>query len=142
MPTQTLTVTATPSSAPTALDEEVKLSITIPKELGYSMFPLVLKIEPKAGNLNPEASKNVINGVPIGLPVEYGQSMFEDKTNQSFWFLFTLNYSDYDPTVDNTYDLYFKTVRSGDNSTQIRIWDKPKDGTDTHYFYRVDDLAI
>ena len=130
IPTQNLVVTATPTAAPTVMDEEVKLSITIPKELGYSMFPLVLKIEPEAGNLNPDANKNEINGVPIGLPVQYGESMFEDKTTSSFWFLFTVNYSDYDPVNGSTFDLYFKTIQSGDNSTAIRVWDN----NDPHFF--------
>ena len=124
IPTQDLTLAVDPTSVPDGLSQEVKLSITLPKDLGYSVFPLVLKIEPKDGNLNPIPSKNKIGDDEFGLPVEHGKSMFTDKTDNSFCFLFTVNFSDYDQASGSTYDLYFSTIRGGANHTTIAVQDR------------------
>lgn len=124
IPTQDLTLAVDPTSVPDGLSQEVKLSITLPKDLGYSVFPLVLKIEPKDGNLNPVPAKNKIDGVEFGLPVEHGKSMFSDKKDNSFCFLFTVNFSDYDQATGSTYDLYFSTIRGGANHTTIAVQDR------------------
>lgn len=124
IPTQELTLAVDPTSVPDGIGQEVKLSITLPKDLGYSLFPLVLKIEAEDGNLNPVAEKNKINDVEIGLPVEYGDSMFTGKTGNSFFFLFTVNFSDYDQATGGTYDLYFRSIRTGENHTTIAVQDK------------------
>ena len=124
IPTQELTLAVDPTSITDGIGKEVKLSITLPKDLGYSLFPLVLKIEAEEGNLNPVAEKNKINGVEVGLPVEYDESMFPDKSGNSFYFLFTVNFSDYDQSKGSTYDLYFRTIREGENHTTIAIQDR------------------
>lgn len=126
IPTQYLTLSVSPAKIPTGVNQEVALTIDLPKDLGYSVFPLVLKIEPKDGNLNPNASKNVINDEAIGLPVEYGPTMFTDqgKTGNTFYFLFTVNFSDYNQSTGSSYTLYFNTIRNGDNATTIAVQDK------------------
>lgn len=115
--------------------QNLKLSITLPKDLGFSLFPLVLKIEANEGDLNPSVSMNNrgnvfgdtetdTKSIAVDLPTEYGQSMF-GGSNNTFYFLFTINYSDYDPTSDNnTYTLYFKKTRTSDNSTKVGVRDK------------------
>lgn len=53
--------------------------------------------------------------------------MFTDDAHtghNTFYFLFTVNFSDYDQANGSTYELYFKKTRSGDNSRFIRVQDK------------------
>lgn len=132
IPTQSLTLTVSPSKIPQGVNQEVALKIDLPKDLGFSLFPLVLKIEPLDGNLNPNASKNKIGDEFISLPVEYGASMFTDqgKTGNTFYFLFTVNFSDYDQANGSSYTLYFNTIRPGDNATTIAVQDRKP------YFYQ------
>ena len=138
MNTQKLTLSATPL-ATEAAGEETKLTIKLPTGLGFSMFPLTLKIEAEKANLNPVASKNKLpDGTAIDLPVETGASYFSNQN--SFGFLFTLNYSDYynPENAANPYTteftLYFSTSKdysdssSGSNETWISV-------TDSHGYF-------
>lgn len=86
------------------------ITITLPEDLGYSMFPLIFKIEAEQNNLNP---------VTANLPVETGPSYFRTDES-SFYFLYTLDYSDYydGTTYHNTKELVFKTTNS---VTPIRV---------------------
>lgn len=120
MTTQKLDVSAEPLEDEKS-GRETALTIKLPKGLGFSMFPLVLKIEAEKGNLNPVASKNMISGEAVDLPVQTGTSYFSDKN--TFYFLLTINYSDYfdsDSGEYNTdYTLYFATTKdySGEGAT-------------------------
>ena len=133
---QALTVTPLESEA---AGKETKLTITLPKGLPYSMFPLILEIEAEQGNLNPVPSKNKYprDNSAIDLPVETGPSYFTG-TN-SFHFLFTIQYSDYfdrnkaqDPPYYTDFDLYFSTTRSGSNTTWISVTDRAP----RYFFYK------
>ena len=118
--------------------EDIKLTITLPKDLGFSMFPLVLKIEAETGDLNPAIKKNSRANVfgdtdastknkNVDLPTEYGASMFTDPAHtgrNTFYFLFTVNFSDYDQANGSTYNVYFEKTRSNGLSSEIRIQDK------------------
>ena len=136
MPKQELTLNSSYDS-----DGDLNLSIHLPEELGFSMFPLVLKIEANKGDLNPAVTKNTranvfgdtdtaTKGKSVDLPTEYGKSLFVEDPDysgpNSFYFLFTVNYSDYSDYVSTgvTYNLYFKKTRNTDNSTAIRVQDK------------------
>ena len=146
MSVQNLVLSATPLGTE-ASGQKTKLSITLPDGLGYSLFPLVLKIEAEKGNLNPVAADNVFNGVAVDLPVESGTSYFSDKN--SFGFLFTINYSDYydrtnasDP-YNNTFELTFATTKdytasgsTGSNETWFSVTDQ-----NGYFFYKPDDVA-
>ena len=146
MSVQNLMLSATPLGTE-ASGQKTKLSITLPDGLGYSLFPLVLKIEAEKGNLNPVAADNVFNGVAVDLPVESGTSYFSDKN--SFGFLFTINYSDYydrtnasDP-YNNTFELTFATTKdytasgsTGSNETWFSVTDQ-----NGYFFYKPDDAA-
>lgn len=145
---QDLTLSATPL-ATEAAGERTKLSITLPRNLGYSMFPLVLRIEAEKGNLNPvnavddnNVPINNINGVKVDLPVDSGTSYFKDKN--SFAFLFTINYSDYYDQSNSanpynqTFELWFETTRgyntqgaTGSNETYFSVTDNNAE----HYFF-------
>lgn len=120
---QELTLGVTPASISSASGQQVTLGITIPQDLGYSMFPLIFKIESDQNNLNPVTALN--NG--INLPVESGVSYF-DATKQSFYFLYTVDYSDYYDVETKQYhnvkSLVFKTTKTSTNPVRIAVTDK------------------
>ena len=134
MPVQSLKTLTADKLASEAVNEETKLTIELPDGLGFSLFPLVLKIEFEKGNMNPVPAKNKDHaGALIDLPVEYGPSYFSD--GNSFYFLFTVNYSDYYDRSNKTkpyngkYELYFETTKgyvnaSGSNETWVSVTDK------------------
>ena len=117
-----------------AAGEQTKLTIELREGLGFSMFPLILKIEAEKANLNPDVSQNNFD-----LPVETGPSYFSGKN--SFGYLFTINYSDYyDRTKTNPYttkfELYFTTSKDcsaggGSNATWISVTDRAG-----YFFYK------
>ena len=135
MNTQQLKLSAT-ALASEAAGEETELTIKLPTGLGFSMFPLILKIEAEKGNLNPVASKNKLpdGTTAIDLPVETGSSYFGNQN--AFGFLFTLNYSDYYNPENTTnpytteFKLYFSTAKNysgsatGSNETWVSVTDK------------------
>lgn len=146
-----ITLSATPLQSE-AIGQETKLTIKLPTGLGFSMFPLILRIEAENNNLNPVASKNLdANGDPIDLPVSPSGSYFSG--GNSFGFLFTINYTDYydrenetNPYHD-TFELYFKTTKdytnstTGSNATWISVTDEPNANGSRYFFYKPDDLS-
>lgn len=110
-----------------------KLTIYLPNDLGYSMFPLTLRIEAENGNYT----------TVDGLPVESGPSLFDPNRN-SFYFLKTIEYSDYYHSETGTYTTAFtanfKTTRdgttsaAGTNATTFAVLDKLKKNRETTYF--------
>lgn len=146
-----ITLSATPLQSE-AIGQETKLTIKLPTGLGFSMFPLILRIEAENNNLNPVASKNLdANGDPIDLPVSPSGSYFSG--GNSFGFLFTINYTDYydrenetNPYHD-TFELYFKTTKdytnstTGSNATWISVTDEPNANGGRYFFYKPDDLS-
>jgi hypothetical protein len=134
-----------------AVGQETKLTIQLPTGLGFSMFPLILRIEAENNNLNPVPSKNLdANGDPIDLPVSPSGSYFSG--GNSFGFLFTINYTDYydreneaNPYHD-TFELWFKTTKdyttaTGTNATWISVTDEPNANGSRYFFYKPDDLS-
>ena len=107
------------------------LTIKLPADLGYSMFPIILKIEAENGAFNSTE----------GLPVEYGESLFGTGKN-SFYFLKTINYSDYynAETEETTQEFtcVFKTTRTGtatdSNATTFAVIDKVHVGRTAPFF--------
>lgn len=116
LPKQPLTVTATPLTSDAA-DMPTTVTITLPPNLGYSVFPLTLMIE--AGN----------NGLMTteGLAVESGETIsgIESKTN-TFYFLKTVAYSEYE--ASRSFTCSFKTTKGSSdtytNATTIYVKDK------------------
>lgn len=99
-----------------AAKDTTTLTVKIPDFLGYSVFPLTIKIEAEAKNLNPGDGEN--------LSVDSGPSLF-DTSKKSFFFLKTINYSQYQ--ANPTLKFVFKTTRTGSasdsNATRIRVTD-------------------
>ena len=118
LPKQPLTVTATELADEDA-NEPTTVTITLPANLGYSVFPLTLMIE--AGN-------NALMTTD-GLAVESGKSLTgtSSKTN-TFYFLKTISASEYE--ASRVYELNFKTTREGSaaNSNATTIYVKDKEG--------------
>lgn len=113
--------------------EETTLTIYLPSDLGFSMFPLTLRIEAENGNFT----------TADGLPVESGPSLFGASKN-AFYFLKTIEYDDYNALVSAgsvpAFTAKFKTTRdgttsaTGTNATNFRVLDKIKTGRTTTYF--------
>jgi len=113
--------------------EETTLTIYLPSDLGFSMFPLTLRIEAENGNFTTSD----------GLPVESGPSLFGASKN-AFYFLKTIEYDDYNALVSAgsvpAFTAKFKTTRdgttsaTGTNATNFRVLDKIKTGRTTTYF--------
>ncbi|MBQ3744177.1 MAG: hypothetical protein IJU08_06135 [Bacteroidales bacterium] len=103
------------------IGNEVVLKIWLPEGLGSSVFPVQVRIE---------AEKNTLTAQTPDLPVKTGKSLFDSSRN-TFYFIYTINYSDYcwlNPRTrkyENKYDFTCSlfTSTSGDNSTQIMIND-------------------
>ncbi len=113
------------------IGQTTTLTIKIPADLGYSMFPLILKIEAQNGAFNSSE----------GLPVEYGPSLFGTDHN-SFYFLKTIEYSEYyNAETEETkqeYTCTFKTTRTGtaadSNATTFAVIDKVHAGRTAPFF--------
>lgn len=113
------------------IGQTTTLTIKLPADLGYSMFPLILKIEAQNGAFNSSE----------GLPVEYGPSLFGTDHN-SFYFLKTIEYSEYyNAETEETkqeYTCTFKTTRTGtaadSNATTFAVIDKVHAGRTAPFF--------
>ena len=123
MPKQNLTLHTTGLSSANTLGATTELSITMPNILGYSAFPLVLKIEALDNNLNPVIAAN--------LPVDSGASAFGvSGSGRSFYFLKTISYAEYELLVEAgqpcTFTATFATTQGGtgvNNATWLAVSD-------------------
>ena len=112
---------------------ETTLTIYLPSDLGYSMFPLTLRIEAENGNFTTVDA----------LPVASGPSLFNPGKN-AFYFLKTIEYEDYydvgTHTTTNAFTARFKTTRDGTttakgtNATRFAVRDKVQAGRNNPYF--------
>lgn len=104
----------------TGLGDVTVLVDTLPKDLPGSMFPLILYIEDINHTLNP-TQKDDTNGKDITIPVQTGKSLADGTTN-SFYFIRTVNWSEYDPEQggSNIVKTQFKTI-NGASATTIYV---------------------
>lgn len=115
-------------------DRQTELSIQLPGDLGFSMFPLELMIEARAQNFSSVGH----------YPVEYGPSLFTDVATDRFYYLVTIDYDNYRQRVEEngsaTYRVSFATTRNGNttgtasNATTFAVRDKVKSGRTQPYF--------
>ena len=106
---------------PLVTNSPVVVDITIPAELPESTFPLEFIIEPEAGTLTPDTSKD------INLPVASGRSIATDETafkdRPAYYFLRTLTWEEFSSLSavggERTFSCYFKTNRPQSATT---IW--------------------
>lgn len=90
MNTQNMVVECVPEKVEGVRGKEMRVDITIPKNLPGSMFPLVFNLESSKMSLTPDNSKPNNN-----LPVTSGQSIISGKNETTFHFLRTLSESEY-----------------------------------------------
>ena len=120
-----------------AAGNTTKLSITLPNTFGPSVFPITLKIEAEDNNLAPEDN----------LSVESGKSSFRPTaTTNSYYFLKTISYSDYQEAAADGYkfDCVFKTTKATGKTpvTKIRVTQKLAKDTDPNRFLDGDDATV
>lgn len=109
------------------INSEVTLTLEIPEDLGQSIFPLTFLIE---------AADNSLSATDSDLPVQTGTSPF-GTGKKTFWFVKTLNYSDYykDGNYITSIVCNFKrnkTVSSGSTTVHVKNQEgrfNPKDFT-------------
>lgn len=85
LPQQAMTVTCIPVIEAEPGTEQT-ITVTIPKDLPRSIFPLQFKVEVAAKSLTPNAGD---------LPVEPGETIIPGQSGSSFQFVKTVSYADY-----------------------------------------------
>ena len=103
LPQQTMTVTCTPIIEAEPGTAQT-ITVTIPKDLPQSIFPLQFKVEVANKTLTPNAGD---------LPVEPGETIIEGQTGSSFQFIKTVSYSAYTAAYSGNFSSFtceFKSV--------------------------------
>ena len=121
-------IACVPKEVPYGVNKEVNLNITIPDDLGSSMFPLDFTIEAAALSLTPNNDN---------LPVSTGLSTIPDKSGKSaFWYVKSLTKTEYDAlqVVDGkrTFQCHFK-ANTNNSATSIYV-------TNPYFVAYVDDI--
>ena len=124
--TMTMTPTLNHAEIEGGKDKNVVLSIALSDTLQSSMFPLEFYIEDTNHTLNPTGSDGA--GHEITVPVKVDKSIV-DKTSNSFYFIRTVNWSEYEPMRDaykagNTGAIVFQTefkTLVDDSATDIYV---------------------
>ena len=110
----------TSDSKVTVSGDDVTVTIGLPAELPYSIFPLHVRIEARDNNLSTSNKE---------LPVGYGPTSFTDydpkKGKNSFYFIRTIQYKDYVDTSTGEYVYTTKFdcpfVRTNDGNVLVRL---------------------
>lgn len=108
------------------IGETTVLHIALADTLQESMFPLEFYIEDTNRTLNPTGKDG--DGNTITVPVKVGKSIYDDTNDNSYYFIRTVNWSEYEPmkiagNIDFTTE--FKTIKAQSATT---IW------VDNEYF--------
>ena len=113
LPKKPITVTAS-NLASDAQNQTTTVSITVPANLGYSLFPMTLMIEASNNCLTPTET----------LTVETGKSLSGNNQN-TYYFLKTISYSEYETNTSHVFNCQFKTTKtSGNTPATIYVKDK------------------
>ena len=105
----------------TGTDKKIVLSISLKDKLPESMFPLEIYIEDTNRTLNPTGTDG--NGNNIEVPVKLGTSLYDSSNTHSYYFIRTVNYSEYERLYNaasgGTYSFTteFKTIKSASATT-------------------------
>lgn len=117
MEKQDLTASVETPDGTTGKEKKVMLTITLPTDLSYSMFPLQFQIEPKNKNLSTNDST---------LPVQFGPSAYDSSKN-NYYFLKTITFSEYCKIVNGAYQYTTSfpcemfTTQDGANDIDISV---------------------
>ncbi len=116
-----------PEEIPYGINEKVKVNITIPDDLGSSMFPLEFNIEAQNLSITPDNDN---------LPVASGLSTIPGVNKSAFWFVKSLSKEEYDalPLVDGkrTFQCHFKANKR-ESATRVYV-------TNPYFVAYVDDI--
>lgn len=102
--------------------DQTTVSVKLPPNLPFSMFPLTLTFESNNNNLNPVDEMPVLMGT--SLFKSFGSTDPNYRTTNAYYFTKTVNWKDYDPaSEDNWVSATFKTTAdgavTGDNKTTV-----------------------
>ena len=92
------TLTMNPEDVSNVAGAKTILNIALSDTLQSSMFPLEIFIEDINHTLNPTGTDGAGNALTV--PVKIGKSLKDDTTN-SFYFVRTVNWSEYEPMRDD-----------------------------------------
>lgn len=116
-----------PEEIPYGINEKVKVDITIPDDLGSSMFPLEFNIEAQNLSITPDNDN---------LPVASGLSTIPGVNKSAFWFVKSLSKEEYDALqlVDGkrTFQCHFKANKR-ESATRVYV-------TNPYFVAYVDDI--
>ena len=116
-----------PEEIPYGINEKVKVNITIPDDLGSSMFPLDFNIEAQNLSITPDNDN---------LPVASGLSSIPGVKKSAFWFVKSLSKEEYDALqlVDGkrTFQCHFKANKR-ESATRVYV-------TNPYFVAYVDDI--
>ena len=138
---QPLTVTCT-DPVSTSTGSSVTVGIAIPSELPESMFPVEFIVEPEAGTLTPDTSKDVNMPVVSGKSIATTTSAFLDSP--TFYYIRTLTWNEFLglPVSEGrrTFNCYFKTNRVL-NATTVWVYNEYFD-KDSYTFKNILPLTL
>ena len=101
------------------------VGITVPSELPESMFPLEFIVEPEAGTLTPDTSKDVNLPVVSGRSIATNESIYTDTP--AFYFLRTLSWNEYSGLPvsegERTFPCYFKSNKP-ESATTVWVYNE------------------
>lgn len=127
MPPQTMTVSMSQLDA----DEKNKstvATITLPDGLGYSLFPLVIRIEAYNGSLTPTDSDlpvghgtSTFSTLSSDIPAHSSYLSYQRSTNY-YWYEKTVSYGEYEAGT-RVYTAHFKTIYDSGNETVVAFSD-------------------
>ena len=87
-----------PNTVPEGVDKTTVLHIELSDTLQPSMFPLEFYIEDMNRTLNPTGKDGA--GKSIEVPVKVGTSIWDSTNENSYFFIRTVNWSEYEPMRD------------------------------------------
>lgn len=99
------------------VNKPVDLRIALPEGLSSSMFPIQIRIE---------AEKNTLSATSQKLPVATGKSYY-DNTRNTFYYIYTINYSDYCSLNPRTKKYEYKYVFGATETDRIRFFTNKTD---------------
>ena len=93
-----MTLALEPNTVPQGINKNTVLHIELADTLQQSMFPLEFYIEDMNRTLNPTGKDG--SGKSIDVPVKVGQSIWDSSDEHSYFFIRTVNWSEYEPMRD------------------------------------------
>ena len=98
MKTMDMVLGLAPAKLPEGKDQTTVLHIALADTLQPSMFPLEFYIEDTNRTLNPTGKDGYGNSIAI--PVKIGESIWDSTNQNSYYFIRTVNWDEYEPMRD------------------------------------------